>query len=280
MTNSHGGARPRTPLPPPGVIHLWSDRSAGEEHSDLPAESLSDEELARAKRIQNPEGRRSWVATRLFLRQVLARYAAGDPAALNFARRTSGKPYLPDWPAPVPPPFFSVSHTTDATLVAVSTTCEIGVDIEFVRDLPEVDALAERYLAADEAAWVQSEDGIRGRSTLFHRVWARKEAVLKALGTGLSVPLSSFSVIGAGEGAGADPGAGAGTLDTEADAGAVDGASPRARVWAEETPVRVGSNLFQGGVRVVFVHELPLPHSHAGAVASLERVLEVVAPEQ
>ena len=78
-----------------------------------------------------------------------------------------------------------VSHTEGATLVAVSRRA-VGVDIERMRPLPDLDAVAAATLNAGEARELQ---GLRDadRATRFYRCWVRKEALLKARGCGLTV---------------------------------------------------------------------------------------------
>jgi 4'-phosphopantetheinyl transferase len=69
--------------------------------------------------------------------------------------------------------------------------CDVGVDIEEVR--PVDGAVAERFFSAGENAALR---GLRGEAwrDAFYRCWTRKEAVVKALGKGLSLRLASFEV--------------------------------------------------------------------------------------
>jgi 4'-phosphopantetheinyl transferase len=67
--------------------------------------------------------------------------------------------------------------------VALTTVARVGVDVERVRPLPAA-RLARRWLRAEESRWLEQQEGT-GRSAAFLRLWVQKEAVGKALGTGL-----------------------------------------------------------------------------------------------
>ncbi|MFP8961056.1 4'-phosphopantetheinyl transferase family protein [Streptomyces nanhaiensis] len=115
-----------------------------------------------------------------------------EAGALALARERGGRPYVAlsrGGPAPLPAPLVSVSvsHTRGLTAVAVCGGGEaggrIGVDVEAVRGLPAV-ALARRWFSDEEAQWIESHDAaLRVRALLW--VWTHKEALGKALGTGL-----------------------------------------------------------------------------------------------
>ena len=84
---------------------------------------------------------------------------------------------------------FNVSHSGTLGVIALAEgDRRIGVDVEQVRADTDVRALARRFFHPDEAA------AIAGRRDAFFRCWTRKEAVVKALGRGLSHPLDSFAV--------------------------------------------------------------------------------------
>jgi 4'-phosphopantetheinyl transferase len=88
---------------------------------------------------------------------------------------------------------FNLSHTDGLTLVAVAGSGRVGIDAERVRLEIEVEDLSRRFFAPAEAAEIiaLSPDAQPGA---FFTCWTRKEAFVKALGGGLSVPLNSFQV--------------------------------------------------------------------------------------
>ena len=88
---------------------------------------------------------------------------------------------------------FNVSHSGDLALIAVSSGRRLGVDIERIRADVDTVALAERFFSRRERAGLQAlADHLRVPA--FYACWTRKEAFLKATGSGLSFPLADFSV--------------------------------------------------------------------------------------
>ena len=83
---------------------------------------------------------------------------------------------------------FNISHSGEWTVAAFSD-CEVGVDIQQIK--PVDMRLADRYFAAEERETLALSQCAQD---LFFRLWTLKESYLKALGTGLSRPLNSFTV--------------------------------------------------------------------------------------
>jgi 4'-phosphopantetheinyl transferase len=102
---------------------------------------------------------------------------------LLFATGSNGKPLLPSGKV-----FFNVSHSSDVALYAVSRNLECGIDVEEVRDLPDLDAIAERLFSPQECLAL-SELAKYARISAFFLCWTRKESVIKATGIGLSLSL-------------------------------------------------------------------------------------------
>jgi hypothetical protein len=99
--------------------------------------------------------RAEWPSSDELLRAVLSGYLGTNPAVVELRRGANGKPALADDSRG---PRFNLSHSADLALVAVANR-EVGVDVERIRPR---------------------------RSTDFYEGWARHEATVKCLGTGLS----------------------------------------------------------------------------------------------
>ena len=148
-------------------------------------------ERDRADRFLRPEDRARYVASHAALRLVLAGPLDWDPAEIRFAVGPGGKPELAGSARGALT--FNLSHSGDRALVGIASSAAIGVDIERVRPLPDALRIARAHFAADERAALEAlPAGAVERA--FYELWTRKEAVVKALGTGLSLPLDRFSV--------------------------------------------------------------------------------------
>jgi 4'-phosphopantetheinyl transferase len=172
-------------LPGEGVVELWllAEASSRTVHEPVAGYGiLDDAELSRARSFPTPGGRRRYVQAHVALRTVLARYTGQAPADLRFAREGShGRPVLRDAPLPR----FSLSHSHGLVAVAVAARA-VGVDVQRMCPPATVEACLPRLHPAERDE-VGRLSGDR-RVAAFCRLWARKEAYLKALGTGLFRP--------------------------------------------------------------------------------------------
>jgi 4'-phosphopantetheinyl transferase len=172
------------------AIHVWAVRQQAPDPVVARFESLlSADERERAGRFRFDHLRRSFILARGALRVLLGRYLDTDPAGIRFAYGEKGKPSLAD-PAPIR---FNASHSGGLALYALTLGCEIGVDVEQMRPLADLWGIASRFFSAEEVAeLIELPEG--QREAAFFRCWTRKEAYIKALGDGLSVPLDDFAV--------------------------------------------------------------------------------------
>jgi len=159
---------------------------------------LSDEERERARRFRFEHLQQHYTIAHGALRVLLGRYLSVAPDRLRFDEGPQGKPQLSDPPAALR---FNLSHSDALAVVAVAADRDVGVDIEALRPVPEMEEIAHRYFSDQEAIDLMQSAG-DAREQNFFRIWTRKEAFIKAIGEGLSCPLDSFAVsVDAGEAA-------------------------------------------------------------------------------
>ena len=145
---------------------------------------LDDHERDRLDRFRRPADRARYLAAHALVRLVLAA-AVGTPAAALVFDRTCrcgaqhGKPVLPGGPG------FSLTHAGDLVGVAVHPDGAVGLDVEQVRELGDLPAMAAHVCSPQESA---------PDADAFFALWTRKEALLKAVGTGLSTPMSAITL--------------------------------------------------------------------------------------
>ena len=170
------------------LAHLPSTRASLEDFRGV----LSSDERARAERFHFIEHRERWQMTRGVLRLLLARYLEANAREIAFDYGAHGKPQLKH---PVNSTLhFNASHSGDYAVFAMTRAGEVGVDIERIReDMPRRDEIARRYFAPGEQqqlfALAEPE-----RARAFFTLWTRKEAFVKARGTGLFSGLDQFEV--------------------------------------------------------------------------------------
>ena len=153
---------------------------------------LSDDERARHDRVQTPLRQRRFAVAHAALRILLAAYLGRAPQSLRFSCGSAGKPRLDDVPVERPVDF-SLSHSEELAVIAVSARGPLGADVEFIRPRADSGALAERYFSPRERQALAALPA-HEREAAFYTCWTRKEAFIKATGAGLSVALDSFDV--------------------------------------------------------------------------------------
>ena len=136
---------------------------------------LSIDEQLRADRYKFEQHRSRFVAGRGFLRSLLSRYLNTDPRALEFNYESHGKPFLKHSQIQ-----FNVAHSQHLALYAVTYDRAVGIDIEQIREIEQLDSLVQRFFLPSELRVIQAQPD------LFFQYWTCKEAFLKATGTGLS----------------------------------------------------------------------------------------------
>jgi 4'-phosphopantetheinyl transferase len=153
---------------------------------------LSDEERARAARFITADLTDRFVVAHGQLRRLLGELLGQAPAALTFTAGAHGKPALGD-AARDAGLHFNLSHSADRGFIGWAWGRHIGVDLERWRDMRDEAALVRRFFSPTEIAAYERLPEVE-RHAGFFGCWTRKEAYVKAVGRGLSLPLGSFDV--------------------------------------------------------------------------------------
>ncbi|HEX4044309.1 MAG TPA: 4'-phosphopantetheinyl transferase superfamily protein [Gammaproteobacteria bacterium] len=171
-------------------VHVWSISLAlTNAEQAIKLACLSPEEVARANRFHLPVHQRRFIAAHAALREILSYYLDCSAKQISFGYTTYHKPFLS---APHTQFQFNLAHSDEMAVVALTLDHAIGIDIEKIA-VSYNPGVVKRYFSPQEnqAFFALSE---AERNTSFYRVWARKEAMVKATGKGLFLPLNSFSV--------------------------------------------------------------------------------------
>lgn len=174
-------------------VHVWFARIDPPDADVLRmSEILSPEERKRAESFRFERDRGRFVVARAVLRKILGACLGVEPQRLSFRSGRNGKPELAGT-FEASKVRFNVSHSNGGALYAVARDREVGTDLEFIRPLDGLMAMAERSFSPAENAALRSmraPERLRG----FFDCWTRKEAFLKATGEGLSSSLEGFDV--------------------------------------------------------------------------------------
>ena len=161
----------------------WIDIPSQARHVTELETVLSSDELARGSRLHFARDRERFIVARAGLRHILSQYECRAGSLLKFSTGNRGKPFLQHTTSLR----FNLSHSDDIALVAVSHGQEVGVDVEKIKSLPDLPAMAERAFFEEE---LQNWRSLRNEASVreFYRIWTRGEAFLKWQGCGLVEP--------------------------------------------------------------------------------------------
>jgi len=175
-------------------VHIRSTAVAGDApQAELYERLLSPAERVRAGRLLNLQARKLFLAGRCFLRQVLGSYLGIGPECLDLALSEQGKPYLVDESGPGAGLAFNLSHSGELILLAVTSGRQVGIDLERMAGDPPFREMARLAFSPREQEQLFSLP-VHLQPAAFYRCWTRKEAFLKARGSGFSLPSNSFDV--------------------------------------------------------------------------------------
>jgi 4'-phosphopantetheinyl transferase len=165
-------------------LHVWSaslDKTPDRVAALEPI--LSPDERDRAMRFHFEPDRNRFIVGRGTLRKIIGSYVNVDPAQLHFSYSKKGKPELTGL-APAQTLQFNLAHSNQLMLVALTRIGIVGIDVEWMPRTVDIESVAHQFFddCEYEALMAQPDDR---RSLAFFNLWTRKEAYLKATGSGL-----------------------------------------------------------------------------------------------
>jgi 4'-phosphopantetheinyl transferase len=174
-------------------IHLWRGRL------DQPpwrvqqlAQTLSADERARANRFRFEIHRARFIVARATLRVILSHYLDIEPDQVQLCYGPHGKPYLhEDMNQALIR--FSVAHSHQLAVYALTRAREIGIDLEYTHPVPHIEQTAAGFMTRGELARLSALPAGQQQEA-FYLCWTCKEAYVKARGVGLGQPLERLEV--------------------------------------------------------------------------------------
>lgn len=163
-----------------GDVHLWTiSLEPSKDQIKKLRSVLSPEEKKKASYYKFELIQHNYIVTQAVLRMLLSAYLDTKPADIKLGVHKKGKPYLINDASL----FFNIANSHDICVYAFSRDAEVGVDIEKIRDLPDIDLLIEKNLTPREKKYFQKDPD--NKLSRFFQFWTFKESYLKAIGEGM-----------------------------------------------------------------------------------------------
>jgi len=176
------------------TVHIWRSHFQTAFVSNRKfLEGLSGEEIGKARRFVHQSDQNRYIFAHAMLRSILGAYVGCEPQQLIFETNQYGKPFLAS-PGDGNDIQFNLSHSEDMTLFAVTRGARVGIDVEYMRSVPDARQIVNRFFSVDERKFLNPLPLVDFNKSFF-ACWTSKEAYLKGIGKGLSYPLDKFSII-------------------------------------------------------------------------------------
>ena len=146
---------------------------------------LNRTEKTRAAQFKYDDSRQNFIICRGALRFLLSRYLDENPAKIDIKPNPEGKPVLTEEHHHHDLEF-NISHSEEVCLIALSQNLEVGVDVEALKPLTDLEDMANSFLSMRELGDFLSSSPEK-KLTMFYDLWSAKEALLKAIGCGLMI---------------------------------------------------------------------------------------------
>ncbi|WP_235299325.1 4'-phosphopantetheinyl transferase family protein [Portibacter marinus] len=169
-------------------VHIWQFLVTDETPIERLKGFLNQKEKIDSEKFVLKKDRDLSIASKYMLKKLLSNYLNQSLSSVKLYRDHNNKPYLKDTDLK-----FNLSHSNSAILVAITLQNSIGVDIEDSSKIIDVFSIVNRYFSSFEIESLKNTDPDL-QVKAFYNLWTRKEAFIKALGGGLSIPLVSFGM--------------------------------------------------------------------------------------
>ena len=177
------GSKQPFPVLSKGEIHLWT--ASSEIFSECHA-ALTDTEKSRIDYYKFHDAKNNFVVSQGGLRLLLSAYLDIAPKDLKIGRHNKGKPFSQDDYSLT----FNISNSGNRVVYAISRAGEVGIDLEQIRPLPDLEELIDKNFTKNEAAYIRKME--EEKLARFFKFWTVKEGYLKAIGEGMRLTPDSL----------------------------------------------------------------------------------------
>ena len=164
-------------------------------HSKILVQTLTPKEIKYANSYAFNHLTENYIISRSLLRHILSHYIGIPANVLEFQLGPYGKPYITSSQNKMHNLKFNLSHSKDMLCIAVTKNTEVGIDVEFRDNKRSIQSLYSMVLTKQEQEYINSLNSVSVKLDFFYSVWTLKEAIVKALGYGLSYDLTKINLI-------------------------------------------------------------------------------------
>lgn len=181
------GSKQPFPFLSNGEIHLWTAASGSfPEFKAKCFEALTDFEKSRITFYTFKPAQDNFIVSQGGLRLLLSAYLDISPRDLKIGRHSKGKPFSQDDYSLT----FNISNSGNRVVYAISRAGEVGIDLEHIRPLPDIEELIDKNFTRNEAAYIRKME--EEKLARFFKFWTVKEGYLKAIGEGMRLTPDSL----------------------------------------------------------------------------------------
>ena len=146
--------------------------------------NFSEEFINKISNYKRWEDAKATVLGRLLLAYGLKHFYNYDLEQLKMRYSKDKKPYLEDSAIQ-----FNISHSKELIVCAITSLGDVGVDVEKINEL-NIDDFKDQFSSLEYRRMRNSKNALES----FYHHWTQKEAIVKAHGSGLNIPLNSFEI--------------------------------------------------------------------------------------
>lgn len=161
-------------------LHVWSvSLDSPEEFIENCKSVLSEGERNRIEWFTFPQVQNNYIISQGVLRSILAGYLNIEPSQVQLSKHPKGKPFATNDTSL----FFNLSNSGKKTVFAFSRNAEVGIDLEMIRTLPDLEELIQKNFTKKETDYITKNP--EEKLKRFFLFWTIKESYLKAIGEGM-----------------------------------------------------------------------------------------------
>ena len=180
-------------IPDKNTVHIWIIKTdSNPEILNGSSEILSVRESDRLDGYNFERDKVKFAFRHIKLREILAQYIDCEPQEIVFNYNNYKKPHI-SYPVTGLNIKFNISYSNKIILLGITTEDEIGVDVEQIVELNNLDDLAKDHFSSEEYSYYIKFNKME-KLNIFYKIWCAKESYIKAVGMGFYYPLDSFYV--------------------------------------------------------------------------------------